>query len=363
MISSRCDDPVNFRNKKSRLSDLRMELKNIIQSYKVGNDPLFDAWINEDEPPEEGSSTAWDGCMQQVRDADVVLVLYNGNAGWCRDDSEVGICHGEFAMALNTAPAKVRVIELPPASEKPVDSKSRRFREFYVQQGLSRMKADSGESLIAQIPALLHDTVVDLVRLAGREARKGKFYSGPSLDWSRLDFKNREAQMLRVTEEALLARKGSRQRSGALEVIVGDISIVAKLHAMPGPFSVAVSRAAVGQPFLYDHELASLLVDKVAGPIHLIMCHRSATEAQATSILGMPDVTLVTPPFGVFAADNVQYIQVIFVSNCRDETSTRTGLQRVFEWLEQSGEGRVTAQRAIRRARIVKAISKEQNDT
>jgi hypothetical protein len=83
------------------------------------------------------------------------------------------------------------------------------------------------------------------------------------------------------------------------------------------------------------------------------------TESQAARQLGFPDATIVAPPFGVYVADDVQKIQLVFIANCRDETATRQGVQRVFDWLEQSGEYARLSARAASRAKIVRAIAKE----
>jgi hypothetical protein len=102
-----------------------------------------------------------------------------------------------------------------------------------------------------------------------------------------------------------------------------------------------------------------LISNKCGGPLHIIACHRTATETQAIKLLGFPDATVVSAPFGVFVADNIQKIQFVFIVNCRDESTTRHGVQRFFEWLEQTGEDVLIAQRAKSRASIVKAIAKE----
>ena len=115
----------------------------------------------------------------------------------------------------------------------------------------------------------------------------------------------------------------------------------------------------VGQPFLRDHEASPLLTEGRVGPVHFIGCHRSITEAQAMKQLGFSDATIVSPPFGVFVADNVQRIQLLFLANCRDETSTRHAIQRAFDWLEETGEDTRVSERAAARARIVKAVARE----
>jgi hypothetical protein len=124
--------------------------------------------------------------------------------------------------------------------------------------------------------------------------------------------------------------------------------------------AVAAAKEKVGQPFLEDHLYADTLISsKCGGPLHIIACHHTATETQARKLLGFPDATVVSAPFGVFVADNVQKIQFVFIVNCRDESTTRHGIQRFFEWLEQTGEDVLIAKRAKSRASIVKAIAKE----
>src|SRR5205085_3247372 len=115
----------------------------------------------------------------------------------------------------------------------------------------------------------------------------------------------------------------------------------------------AQAKEMVGQPFLRDHELVESLKGSRGGPVHVIACHKTATEAQATRLLGFPDATVVSSPFGVFVADNIQKVQFAFIVNCRDETNTRHGAQRFFKWLSETGEEALVASRAIARARIV----------
>jgi hypothetical protein len=116
----------------------------------------------------------------------------------------------------------------------------------------------------------------------------------------------------------------------------------------------------VGQPFLRDYEAFPVLsVQKAAGPVHLIACHKTVTEAQAVRLLGFPDATVVSAPFGVYLADDVQKIQIVLIANCRDETTTLHGVQRFFDWLEQTGEADRLAHRAQSRTNIIKAISAE----
>lgn len=77
------------------------------------------------------------------------------------------------------------------------------------------------------------------------------------------------------------------------------------------------------------------------------------------SLLGFPDATIVSGTFGVYVADNIQKIQLCLISNCRDAASTRHGLQKLFDWLQRTGEDKLLAGRAASRAKILKAIAGE----
>jgi hypothetical protein len=93
--------------------------------------------------------------------------------------------------------------------------------------------------------------------------------------------------------------------------------------------------------------------------MHMVACHCSAKEGQAVRQLGFPDATVVSTPFGVYVADKIQKIQLAFLSNCRDPTTTMYQVQRLFDWIEEVGDGPLIVERAASRARIVTAIADE----
>jgi len=162
-----------------------------------------------------------------------------------------------------------------------------------------------------------------------------------------------------VLRSALLERQTSEEHDRDVFLRISGRSVLVIPIAIPAAMSVPTALDTANQPFLRDHEAARAFHDKRVGPVHFIACHRSVTESQAVRQLRFADATIVSPPFGVYVADNIQKIQLVFIANCRDETSTRKGVQRVFEWLEQSGEDGLMSDRAHSRSRIVKAIAKE----
>jgi hypothetical protein len=75
--------------------------------------------------------------------------------------------------------------------------------------------------------------------------------------------------------------------------------------------------------------------------------------------MGHPDLFIVQAPFGFFVADQTSFVQAFFLVDCRDEASTCVACQRLFDWIDQSGEGGRIVERAASRARILRAVAAE----
>jgi hypothetical protein len=361
MISSRCNDPFPS-GAATTLTDIRRALKTEIEAMEIAGKKAFEVWINEETDPQGGTWDSWDVCLEAVKDCDILLVISNGNAGWADGAGSIGICHAEMMTGLSTAPGKVRLIALDniPVTKDDAGKRNKRFQDEMTKQSLFRGGTVSTiDDLKKRVKDALHDAVIALTQAGVGEAARGRFHSGAALDWSRLDFSKRQAEMVRVLRDALLARKGSVEDSGKVFVKMDGQEVLTEPHAIPAALTVGPARELVGQPFLRDHLLASSFKGKRCGPLHIIACHKTATESQAAKLLGFPDATFVTAPFGVFVADPVQKVQFAFLTNCRDEANTRHGLQRFMEWLSQTGEETLLAQRAQARTRIVLAIARE----
>ena len=68
--------------------------------------------------------------MDQARDCDVFIALYNGNAGWADTSGTIGIRHAEFQAANDRAPGKVFIVNIyePGAKNAPVRATDRAFQ-------------------------------------------------------------------------------------------------------------------------------------------------------------------------------------------------------------------------------------------
>jgi hypothetical protein len=359
MISSRCTDQIGFRGNRVALSEVRRVLKTELESEQLLGSPLFEVWINEDAPPAPGTDDSWDLCMKQVREADVVLVLYNGISGWAARNGEIGICHGELQTAIAEAHGKVRLIELPLSkSSQSNKERDKKFQEYVSTLALFRgAKANTGEEVITIAKQALRESVPDLVRLGVREASRGKYSSGSALDWSRLNYDSRKEATIKVVQASLVASGAKEIDEKTVVFQISGTEVLWLIDSVPAGMSEPQARESVGKPFLKDHQKASLLKKTVAGPVHIIACHKNVTEAQAIKLLGFPDATVVSAPFGIYLVDSVQKVQIVIIKECRDPTNTHIGLQRFTTWLAQTGEDILLAKRAKGRAQIIKAVA------
>ena len=117
--------------------------------------------------------------------------------------------------------------------------------------------------------------------------------------------------MRHVLRDAMCQRAGSSEDGEHLSVRSDKVDVLCVPAAFPAALTVSAAREIVGQPFLRDHEFSSVLSrgeGKRGGPVHVIACHKTATDAQATRLLGLADTTVVSAPFGVYVADAVQKV-------------------------------------------------------
>jgi hypothetical protein len=354
-ISSKNKAPFNEPGDKT-LTELRREIKERLEAEKLLGDQLFEVWINEDAPAPGAVETATAHCLEQVRKANVVLVLYSGDAGWESSKGALGICHAEFQEALNFAPASLRIMELPETGDltkpanKAFDDEIKRRRHF-------RAAVNKPDEAVARSVETVVAAVRELVGAGAKAQRGAAYYSGAPLDWARLGFEARSKRMTEALVSALEEQAVGREDPRRLHLKLGKRKILAVCHAIPAALSVAAARERVGQPFLSDYLQESVTKRKLVGPIHLVACHQGVTEAQALRQLGFPDAMIITAPFGVYVADDVQRIQMVFLKDCRDEGNTRVRTEQLMRWLQDEGEEERLAERAIRRAEIVKAMA------
>jgi hypothetical protein len=367
MVSSRCSDQVPFQRRSQSMSEVRKAIKKSLEEIAYGGKSLFDVWIHEDEAGLAADQWSWDHCMTRARQADIVLVLYNGNAGWegtyAKTGDYVGICHAEFQEAFDRCPGKVRSVQFPPITAVS-GSPHERFQKYFGNQGVFGAQVKTGEEAIASARDAALGALLDLARAGVGVNSKGSYFAGEALAWTRLDFQRRREVTTAAVVDFLSRRAQSAHTPLPPDTVIlkiGGREIAFVCDCIPAALTTAAARELVGQPFLRDHQIVTNLPKRAGGPVHVVACQRGVTESQALRQLGFPDAIVVSAPFGVYVADDVQKIQMVFISNCRDETTTRHHVQRFLIWLDQQGEDRRLAARAVSRRKIADLIAEQQN--
>ena len=368
MVSSR--SLVNVFASKEPLSGVRDRLQTFLHSIRwfgaiqpVGRpEPMFNVWIHENETGLNTQKSTFQISLDEVDRANVVLVLYTGDAGSVSDGSTLGICHAELQAAISRRPEIVFMIRLLPLSSAP-DKSGRAFRAYVDSLSLFQKDVSSESELHAVVAAAMMQNVV--TRLVGRGANAGsrKLDRGEALEWSRLNLADRREVMRQALVRQLDATPLATEARGhpLFAMSLAGEKVLVRVDAIPAAASEPAARELVGQPFLRDHQHATALAaEQLLGPIHIIACHRGITESQAKRMLGTPDSMVVTGDFGIFAADHVQKIQVALLARCSDDNTTAVAVRRFTEWLQQSGEGQGVIKRAQSRRRNLDALAAEQ---
>ena len=330
----------------------------------VGRDQaLFDVWIHERDAGTSADSSTLEMSLKRIDWADIILVLYTGEAGSAHRPDEIGICHAEMQAALARRRELVVIVDLLPLSTKTA-ARDMVFRDYVNLLEVPRMQAQNEALLQNCVAELLQERISWLVRRGGTAGSR-KRDRGQALDWNRLDMSARQSEMRSAVIRNLPAEKIDSASGQAVPLHLMELSdrqkLAVRIDAIPAALTVPAARERVGQPFMQDHLHARALErHKAPGVVHLIACHRGVTETQATRMLGTPEAMSVASDFGVYAADHVQKIQIVFLAQCGDETATALAVRRFREWLVQSGEEPRLVERAESRSRILKAIAGEQ---
>ena len=210
MISSRCKIKFPIGDKSGvELSEIRKQIKKEIEAAKFFGKPLVNVWINEEET-EAGSSTLWEACIKQASSCDIFISLLDGEAGWQKDDSGIGICHAEFETAYANSPGKVREISLigdigksKPKTRADLDFLNAVSRAAILEarnfQGVADLKERTKE--------MVHELILQLAHEGAREVKRSGPNTGQALDWSRLNFADRQKEMIDVLVTSLSEKK------------------------------------------------------------------------------------------------------------------------------------------------------------
>jgi hypothetical protein len=74
-----------------------------LEAATFPDEKILEVLINEENFDGSIKKTAFDDCMTVMRSANIIIILYNGEAGWsiAGDNTTNGICHEEFLIATS----------------------------------------------------------------------------------------------------------------------------------------------------------------------------------------------------------------------------------------------------------------------
>lgn len=353
MISSRNNSEFDGVN----LSVVRKDLKKKIEEEKIFSKELFKVWINEDNPSLDTTQTTWNRCLKESRDKDIVIVLYNGESGWTVDeDDSIGICHAEMLVAMNSSMEKVYLIDIS-GDNIGSEEKDFKFKEFIDQSQIWKKIVSNQNELEEEIYKTMTELIYSQIKRGLRSASKATNL-GQHLVWKRMNY---DVRSNKIKKSIKSVSRFATLDDGYVEYDDNGQKILFKIHAIPDSVSISAAKEKVGQPFLNDFMMKEKLANR-AGPIHIIGCYKTITEAQVRKIMGFPDVILIKDEFGIYVADKIYKIQMVFLEKCVGESETIHAVERFFDWLYRSGESVFFIKRASDRKEIVEKIAEKMEE-
>lgn len=366
MLSSRCYTLLKKSDGTTEdLTKLRKRIKKEIEEAQILGKNLFEVFINEDHDTATLSNNSWDECLKAVEECNILISIYTGEGGWGKAKSDIGICHAELSNAIENEPGKAYLINAKEAVHTKKDESKLKEQNDLMDKYVSNLNrfhsnATTAEEIEDKIKSIVIEASIKLTHLGQREVRRGKYNTGEALNWSRLNYISRSKEMIKIIRENFI--KDGNTLLNDTDIIFNEHetnkNILFRIHAIPDAMSVSTAREIVGRPFLQDHLIIKNQPQQILGPFHIILIHKNITDTQVANFLGHPDATIVSSPFGIYLADNIQKIQCIFLKDCRDKTSTTHNYQRFRDWIYETNETSEIINRAEGRRQILNSIIK-----
>lgn len=339
------------------LGELRGYLRNELEKEEFLGEQILDVVINETDFDSPIAKNAFDNCMSLMSASNIIIILYNGEAGWgiTDNDSTNGICHEEFLVAANEFSEMAFAVNLTQYFVlTDSDPNADRNRNFAIDISDSFGHMETPPSSILTLNGLFEFVLRQVKRYVLKAVESsfstqklivsGSSVFGETLDWSKLSYSERNEEL-----------KGKLEK--AFANLPGFENVLKAYHAIPDHMSVADARNRIGRPFVYEHRLIENIPEK-SGVVHIIGVYGNTTEIQAKTLVGYPDITVIKAPFGYYLWEKNVHIQIFFLKSCINPQTVKTRLSEVINWLTGSREKQRILRRAEARFSILEAVNK-----
>lgn len=324
------------------LTESRKKLKGKIEDILIGNEKLFEVLINEKEINGMDESI-WETCIRWAQDCNLFLFIDNGSAGSKVGETKIGILHAELISAKTQNAKKIRGFSIQSrvkSSDKQDIEYANFISDYVIQKNIGNYMELEKNIILA-----IHKYLLDVFH-SGIICQKKQLIDKSAIEWKNMTYSTREEKI----KECLEKEFNSYQSSTA--------NIKYEYHAYPDSIAIAESKEKVGQPFLKDYLLVEIMnKHSQIGPVHIIGCYGGITESQVKKILGFNDAIILKSSFGIYVADRVSQIQMIFIEKCQNEDLVKNNVASFFNWIgtdikEEKMDEKIK-QRAAKRKEIV----------
>jgi hypothetical protein len=359
-ISSRNLDPIVINDSPGEsLTEVRLFLKDKLEAELFLGEKYLLVEINETFGM-DGTENSYNICMQHAAEADLVIVLYNGEAGWGPDGNGIGICHAELDAAFQASSKKVAIVDISkfspvPAATGEAATRNSAFKNYYTKLNrfnnpLKLRKADQTAEGFRN--ALLKSLQNIISRhFAARIAHSNMYYAMSAnntvaKDWQQLNYEPLSVQM--------------KERLSALadkDLFFKDALKIS--HAIPDRMSEPDARSYTGRPFLSDQDAITQkgVPDTATGPLHFIAVFGPATVSQVKGIIGYPDISVIKDDFGYYLWEQHMHIQLVVLTDCTTPVAIATKFQLFQTWATGNDEVDKINNRAKARSHILRSIN------
>jgi len=353
-ISSRSKTPIKIGlDKTYSLEKLRLAIDDQLEKEYLFQKQLFEVIIHEKDFNGDFSRTAYDECMKQLMESNIVIILYTGEAGWAPEGTGLqGICHDEFAVASQHFSAVTHAINLSSFVELPTTGEEFErnnifqqevARKYNTMESVSAISVEElEEKVMRQIREFIFRSMLNSVEYHNRSVKSHNVH-GSSLNWSKHNYTERSDAMKRVVISLFKNFESFKE-------------IILLHHVIPDNMSVADARNRIGRPFIAEHEQLAKHPELKSGVIHTVTIYGNATAIQVKNLVGYPDITVISSSFGYYLWEKTSQIQMVFLTKCINPEAISMQVERLRNWFMASGEEEKIKLRAKARYNILNAI-------